>query len=97
MGDGEFEKKAIVKAVNGALPEVKFIAAEIPVETPGGRFQVKWDENGSATALGQLPFFAGYLEITGVFARWVEGCPMNYTSPNAPAGLKIRIPTSECK
>jgi hypothetical protein len=54
------------------------------VNTPGGRFQVRWDENGSATALGQLPFFAEFLEVSGLFEHWVEGCPMAYSSPNAP-------------
>jgi hypothetical protein len=35
------------------------------VRTPGGVFEVRWDERGSATALGQLAFFAEYLEDTG--------------------------------
>ena len=33
------------------------------VQTPGGIFTVRWDERGSATALGQLAFFAEYLEL----------------------------------
>ena len=28
------------------------------VQTPGGVFTVRWDARGSATALGQLAFFA---------------------------------------
>jgi hypothetical protein len=35
--------------------------------------------------LGQLAFFAEFLEVSGLFERWVEGCPLAYTSPNAPA------------
>jgi hypothetical protein len=31
-----------------------------------------------------LAFFAEFLEVSGLFTRWVEGCPMAYTSPNAP-------------
>jgi hypothetical protein len=54
------------------------------VRTPGGVFKVRWDERGSATALGQLAFFAEYLGDTGSFERWLESCPLNYTSPNAP-------------
>jgi hypothetical protein len=57
---------------------------ELRADTPGGRFQVRWDENGSATAMGQLAFFAEFLEASGLFERWVEGCPLSYTSPNAP-------------
>jgi len=59
------------------------------VSTPGGRLQVRWDEGGSATALGQLPFFAEYLEVTGLFDRWVDGCPISYTSPNAPDAVNV--------
>jgi len=80
----EFEQKALVKAVDGALQEQGRLAAELRVATPGGRFHVRWDEGGSATALGQLAFFAEFLEVSGLFARWVDGCPMAYTSPNAP-------------
>lgn len=59
-------------------------AAELSIATPGGRFQVRWDEGGSATALGQLAFFAEFLEVSGLFDRWTESCPLAYTSPNAP-------------
>ena len=62
MGEMEFERKALVKAVDGALQEVEQAAVEMRVATPGGRFHVRWDEGGSATALGQLPFFAEFLE-----------------------------------
>jgi Transposase DDE domain group 1 len=82
MGERQFEQKALVKAVDGALQERT--AAELRVDTPGGRFQVRWDEGGSATALGQLAFFAEFLEVSGLFSGWVDGCPMAYTSPNAP-------------
>ena len=63
--------------------------AEYRLSTPGGRFQVRWDEGGSATALGQLAFFAEFLEVTGLFERWTASCPMAYTSPNAPAVVDV--------
>jgi hypothetical protein len=47
-------------------------------------FQVRWDDNASASALGQLAFFAEFLEVSGLFERWVKSCPLEYTSPNAP-------------
>ncbi len=84
MGEAEFEQNALVKAVNGAVAEQVRQATDLRVTTPGGRFQVRWDENGSASALGQLAFFAEFLEVTGLFERWVATCPMAYTSPNAP-------------
>jgi hypothetical protein len=79
----------LVKAVDGALEEVEQQAAEMCVGTPGGRFHVRWDEGGSATALGQLPFFVEFLEDLGLFARWRDRCPMAYSSPNAPEVVDV--------
>ena len=90
MGEAEFESKALVEAVHGALAELATVAAEVSIGTPGGRFQVRWDEGGSATALGQLAFFAEFLEVSGLFERWVACCPMAYTSPNAPATRDVQ-------
>ena len=84
MGEGKFEQRALVKAIGGTLAEQSHEAAELRVTTPGGRFQVRWDENGSASAMGQLAFFAEFLDVSGLFERWAESCPMGYTSPNAP-------------
>ena len=48
------------------------------VRTPAGMFSVRWDERGSATAMGQLAFFAEYLEATGLFEAWLKSCPLRY-------------------
>ncbi|MBK7849275.1 MAG: hypothetical protein IPJ73_20585 [Zoogloea sp.] len=64
MGEAEFESKALVEAVHGALAELATVAAEVSIGTPGGRFQVRWDEGGSATALGR-GLFAEFLEVRG--------------------------------
>lgn len=84
MGEAEFSRNGLVKAVEKAVGELALPEKEMSVVTPGGRFQVRWDEGGSATALGQLGFFAEFLEVSGLFENWVDGCPMAYTSPNAP-------------
>jgi len=84
MGELDFEQKALVKAVDGAITEQINQAGDLRVATPGGRFQVRWDENGRASALGQLAFFAEFLEVSGLFERRVGRCPLGYTSPNAP-------------
>jgi hypothetical protein len=55
----------------------------VAVQTMGGRMHVRWDETAQATPHGQLVFFAEFLATAGVFERWVEQCPLNYTSPNA--------------
>ena len=82
-------KLAAVKAVAAAYQEAIDTMVEpadeaMRVQTPGGVFSVRWDERGSATALGQLAFFAEYLETSGLFEAWLESCPLSYTSPNAP-------------
>lgn len=84
MGEQEFAQNAMVKAVSEAMIEQASVAAEQRITTAGGRFHVRWDDNGSASALGQLAFFAEFLEVPGLFERWVKNCPLAYTSNNAP-------------
>jgi hypothetical protein len=84
MGEEKFAQTALVKAVQGALAVPPKPSGDLRVATPGGVFQVRWDENASASALGQLAFFGEFLEVPQLFQRWVESCPLEYTSPNAP-------------
>ena len=58
-------------------------AVDGPIETLGGRVHVRLDEQTQVTSLGQLAFFAEYLNTTGVFQAWEDDCPLRYTSPNA--------------
>jgi hypothetical protein len=53
------------------------------VDTMGGRVHVRWDETAQATPHGQIVFFAEFLATAGVFEHWVQGCPLQYSSPNA--------------
>ena len=69
----ESNKTALAAAVEEALV----------VQTMGGRVHVRWDETARATPHGQLVFFAEFLATAGVFDRWVDGCPLSYSSPNA--------------
>ncbi|MDD2748767.1 MAG: hypothetical protein PHR95_13070 [Acidithiobacillus sp.] len=74
MGEAEkHPQKAIPAAVQTMI-----------VDTLGGRIQVSWDQESAATPMGQMVFFAAYLETTGLFDTWVEESPLHYTSPNAP-------------
>jgi hypothetical protein len=75
MGEAEFQKNALARAVGEAIAEQVKEATDLRVSTPGGRFQVRWDENGSASALGQLAFFAVVLDVSGLFER--ESFPAN--------------------
>ena len=52
-------------------------------DTMGGRMHVRWDERAAATPHGQLVFFAEFLATAGIFDRWVDACPLSYSSPNA--------------
>lgn len=36
------------------------------------------------SSLGQMPFFIVFLKTSGQFDKWVEECPLQYKSPNAP-------------
>ena len=90
MGDAEFKADGITAAVIGAVGEMATSSGrEMRLVTPGGRYQVRWDDGGSATAMGQLAFFAEFLEVSGLFERWVTECPMAYTSPNAPEARDV--------
>ena len=85
MGECKTAIKAVAAACQEAVDTVVQASDEaMRVQTPGGVFSVRWDERGSATALGQLAFFAEYLETSGLFESWLRSCPLSYTSPNAP-------------
>ena len=93
MGEQIPRHKALVLAVGRGLSEVDRVgqalddgsAGDLSVATPGGRMQVRWDDRGQASAMGQLVFFAEFLEASGLFGHWVAQCPLTYTSPNAPS------------
>jgi hypothetical protein len=69
----------------GEQPLVERVAdAAVPIDTYAGRIDVEWDPDATVTPLGQLPFFIEYLKQAGLFDGWVAGCPIRYTSPNAP-------------
>ena len=85
MGERNHKLNEVAIAVNQALAIPARDDEPMSVLTPGGRIQVRWDERSNATAMGQLPFFAEFLEVSGVFERWVQQCPLHYSSGNAPA------------
>ncbi len=94
MGERKFASAKTMNVVAAACGETTRAMVEpaneaMRVNTPGGVFTVRWGQRGSATALGQLAFFAEYLQATGLFERWLDGCPLSYTSPNAPALVDV--------
>jgi len=78
---GEARRRALARqgvAVRGPV-------GPVALDTFAGKIHVEWDPQGAVTPLGQLPFFIEFLKVSGLFERWVQGCPLDYASPNAPS------------
>lgn len=71
----------------GEVPKSKIVQEieKIAVDTYGGRVYVDWDHDAPVTSMGQLSFFIEFLKRTELFDHWVAACPLQLTSPNAPA------------
>ena len=54
------------------------------VDTFAGKIHVKWAPEATVSSLGLMPFFIEFLKTSGLFDKWVEDCPLHYTSGNAP-------------
>ena len=61
----------------------------VGVRTMAGRVQVRWETGSAATPMGQLAYFIEFLNLTGLWSRWLESCPLVYTSPNAPTKAEV--------
>lgn len=86
MGETDFAQSQTSQACQETIEQYeKVVDAAVRVQTPGGVFEVQWSSEGKAKAMGQLAFFAEFLQASGLFEKWVQSCPLRYTSPNAPA------------
>jgi hypothetical protein len=60
------------------------------VQTMAGRVQVRWETESAATPMGQLAYFIEFLNLTGLWSRWLKkSCPLAYSSPNAPTKAEV--------
>jgi hypothetical protein len=59
------------------------------VQTMAGRIQVRWEAESAATPMGQLAYFIEFVHLTELWSRWLESCPLAYTSPNAPSKAEV--------
>jgi hypothetical protein len=84
---GETSKAIFSSSQQGLAPLIDD-AVPLTVEPPGGRIRIQWDYEAKATPNGQLAFFAEFLKTSGVYRKWVESCPLSYSSPNAPERLR---------
>ena len=66
-------KKRSAAAVQEAL-------VALGVESLGGQVQVRWNQSEAATPFGQMAYFAEFLNLTGLYRRWIESCPLRFAS-----------------
>ena len=85
MGEADFAQSQTSQACRETIRHYEQVVDEsLRVQTPGGVFEVQWSSEGKATAMGQLAFFAEFLQASDLFGNWLQSCPLRYTSPNAP-------------
>jgi hypothetical protein len=63
---------------------MRAVPGDVSLDTFGGKIQLKWVPEAEVSSLGQMPFFIEFLKTAGLFDAWVEDCPLQYSSPNAP-------------
>lgn len=54
------------------------------LDTFGGKVFVRWDPEANVTGFGPAAYFIEFLKANGLWERWVQDCPLQYKSPNAP-------------
>ena len=59
------------------------------VETMGGPVEVRWEDDPGISPHGALTYFFEFLTLSGLWADFVEQCPLTYISPNAPSKAEI--------
>lgn len=59
------------------------------MQTMAGRVQARWESASAAMPMGQLAYFIEFLNLTGLWSRWLEGCPLTYSCPNAPTKAEV--------
>ncbi|MCG6553613.1 MAG: hypothetical protein L7F77_14915 [Candidatus Magnetominusculus sp. LBB02] len=57
---------------------------DVSVDTYGGKVHVEWNSETAVTPLGQPPFFINFIKVSGLYDAFIEDCPLQYGSSNAP-------------
>ncbi len=81
------DEKALVEIHPKGEPQIEgnpLFETPLSLDTFAGKVQFRWVPDAEVSSLGQMPFFIEYLKTSGVFENWVNDCPPQYTSPNAP-------------
>lgn len=86
MGEADFAQSQTVQACQEAIGQcTRVLDQGTKVQTPGGIFEVQWSSEGKATAMGQLAFFAEFLQTSGLFEYWLQSCPLHYQPQRPPS------------
>ena len=67
-----------------AKEEVWTASEPSSVDTFAGKIFIRWDPDANVTGFGPVAYFIEFLKTNALWERWVEDCPLHYTSPNAP-------------
>ncbi len=78
-----------IKSVHSKSEEKNNLPEPTSVDTFAGKLHIEWDPNATVTPMGQLPFFIQFLKLGGRFEPWVEDCPLQYKSNNAPEKIDV--------
>lgn len=73
-----------VHQIGEAAKEGLTVPGTSAVDTFGGKVFVRWDPDASVTGFGPAAYFIEFLKANGLWERWVQDCPLHYTSRNAP-------------
>ena len=58
-------------------------------DTFDGLVHVEWEPQASVTPVGKLVFFTQFLKTCNLYEEWVQDCPLEYKSPNAPSKRNV--------
>jgi len=81
------DEKALIKIHPEGEPETGEMQppqSGLSLDTFAGKIQFRWAPDAEVSSLGQMVFFIEFLKTSGLFENWVNDCPLQYTSPNAP-------------
>jgi len=81
------DEKALTKIHPEGEPETGEMQppeGALSLDTFAGKIQFRWAPDAEVSSLGQMAFFIEFLKTSGLFDCWVNDCPLEYTSPNAP-------------
>ena len=66
----------------GEVKKVEKSVKSQVLDSYGGVVRVSWAPEAEVTQFGQLIYFVEFLKTAGLFDKWVEDCPLRYSSNN---------------